>query len=188
MRSIPRFMFLLLVFPLAFALGCGSDDDSTGPEVNPNTAWFTSATAAPGKAVTVDLMIHNAEPIMFAQLPFKVSGVACEITSVEFSGAFASPLLSNTDEDTAPDRCNTWAALLSEVPAGDHVFAKITFTIDAEAPAGSVKLEDYTYVGAFSLDPDNPNYKHFPNFGNMSGKVLNVDFTDGTITVQLPPS
>ena len=185
MRSVPRLMFLCI--PLTLAVGCGKDD-TTGPQVNPNRAWLENVTVAPGNEVTMDLMIHNAEPIIFAQLPFKFSGTGCAVKSIEFAGPFATPLLSNPDEDSDPNRCNTWAAVGIQVPAGDHQFATITFTIDAQAPAEIVKVEDYSYIGSSSIDPRNNLYKHFPNFGTFSGKVLDVDFTDGKITVQPPPS
>ena len=184
MRSIPKLLFLLI--PLVLLVGCG-DDDPAAPTVNSNTAWFEDVSAAPGEEVTMNIMIHNAEPIIFVQMPFILEETACHVTGFAFAGPFESPLLFREDEDGENCRYNTWAVVDTPIPAGDHHYATITFTIEAEAVNQDVLVEDYEYIGPFSMDPGNSLYRHFPNFGTMAAKVINVSVTAGTVTVAQPP-
>ncbi len=184
MRSIHWLLFVLL--PLVLCVGCGSDDNPATPAANPNTVSFVNASGPPGGQVTMDIMIHNAEPIFMVQLPFTLDESACQVTSFEFAGPFAASILNSKDEDSAAARYNTWAVATAEVPAGDHLYATITFTIGAEATSQSIAVQDYEYIGPFSLDPGNNYYRHFPNFGTMSGSSLTADVTHGTLTVEQP--
>lgn len=184
MRSISKLM--VVIVPLLLLFGCSDDDGGSGPQVNPNTAWFEEVSGAPGDQVTMQIMIHNAEPIIFVQMPFVFSDLACSVASVEFGGPFASPILSNLDEDPDPDRCNVWAAVATPIPAGDHLFATVNIDIAAEATSQTVMVEDYSYIGSFSLDPGNDLYRHFPNFGTIDGKAITIEVTQGSVTIVAP--
>jgi hypothetical protein len=182
MKSIVK---LLLLLPLVLCYGC-SDDDPAAPTSNPNKVWFEDATGEPGDQVTMDIMIHNAEPIIFVQLPFSLEETACQVTDFAFAGSFASPILSDEDEDSEPCRYNTWAVVATPLDVGDHLYATITFTIDDPATAQSVSVQGYEYIGPFSRDPGNNLYRHYPNFGTMSGKTIPAAVTDGALEITQP--
>jgi type 1 fimbria pilin len=189
MRSLSRIIVLLV--PFLLLVGCGSDDDDGGgtPQVNNNTAWFEvvppgTGTVAPGDAITLRLMIHNAQAITGVEMPFKILGSECTVDNPVILPPFDA-FLALPDVDTDPLEVDTIVTMQIGVSAGDHVFAMVTINIDAQAQDQTIHISEYNYNTPNPLGPG--EVLHAASFAAGTTPYI-VEFSSYEITVEVPPA